>query len=309
MHGSSYHYYIDRLTILFKQDTFVIARRLSLAQLKKECRSVNLLNLPNSSQLGGYRSKLEVVVPSTAFLKLLDNQVHGYKYAITCVELAYDEVQSTLDIPTERFDTFTGHARMLNSSKALIYDADKAGSKGRLYKEKGLLGDRTLYLGARRRQLVAYLRNSKIDEKPCFHQEWRLKTAASIRRHLGINSISDLISLDVGQKFTKLTGKFIKYEEIDHEQHGRFIQDMPRGATNPGIMKSGPFTGDPLLEPERASYLSMRGKGITAPSELRAFYAKEVKRIKGKLKGKHNLTQWEARVHGLSRHRLNKFFK
>ena len=53
----------------------MISRKLNLAQLEKECRSVNLLNLKKSSQLGGYMSKLEVVVPSTTFLKLLDNQV------------------------------------------------------------------------------------------------------------------------------------------------------------------------------------------------------------------------------------------
>jgi hypothetical protein len=282
---------------------------LDLWNLKKLCKDAKLLRLKKSAQLGGYHSQLVVTVPTPAFLLQLKNAVGGLKSSVFYVEVACDKIQPTQAASIEQFNTLMEHARMKNSNKVYIYDADRTDISPKRHNTGDLFGDKTFYLGNDERKFVAYPRNSKITGNPCLHSEWRLERASTIRQNLGVNSIFDLFCSKARQWYRNLTGRFITYEEIDHEEHGRFIQDMPHGAVNPGIMPSGHFTGGPLAEPERASHLLMRARKLATTSELRAHYAGEKKRIKEKLKGKQNLTEWETRVHRLGWHKLNKFFK
>ena len=82
---------------------------------------------------------------------------------------------------------------------------------------------------------MIYSRESKTDDKPCVHLEWRILWSDNYKRfiELGITkkngsyleSLKNLTEFDIAEKWEKFTEKLIKHAEINKELVGKQFSD------------------------------------------------------------------------------------
>jgi hypothetical protein len=75
-------------------------------------------------------------------------------------------------------------------------------------------------------QYVVYGRLSKITHSPVLHDEWRITRASIIRKKTGIDSIADLLSVDLGDLFESLMDENIFYARINMNSLGMWLCDL-----------------------------------------------------------------------------------
>lgn len=302
-------YYIDRIRFLFRDETGFIANKVNVAELEKYCNTALITTTTKTvSAKTGYRSRLELTVPRGQAFQLLERSLKNVAHKISYIEIARDRLFSTEMIAESKANALMESTHKLYSKKCFIFDLYK--STKFVLRKHGIFSSKTGYFGENSFRYVIYARHSKLMQlpSPCLHDEFRIQSAARIRNMLSINSITDMLNVDEKANFLKLKKKFIRFEELDHEAHGRFRQGMRKG-TSSGVMRSGKFVGGKMAPPDRASHLIMRAYDLDSPSQLRIFYKKQRKEAQEKIKKHVTLTPWEIRISKLTDSILNSFFR
>jgi hypothetical protein len=98
--------------------------------------------------------------------------------------------------------------------------------------------------------------------------------------------------------------QYIEFKDIDHLAHGRFIQNMKRGAKEASLLLNG-MQGK-AANPKLASILFCKVHDINSAAVLKQFYKEEMKRIRRK---KGNRSKWEERVSKLSDYKIHSFLR
>jgi hypothetical protein len=119
-----------------------------------------------------------------------------------------------------------GKLRKRWANSHFIYEPDK---KANLEFKKGLYITPTIYCGGNNSKYVLYARPSKLNGKPCFHEEWRLKGPSTIKRATGISIIKNLVSFDI-RKFIEERNKRLLRDDlqIDIMKLGKWLTDCTR---------------------------------------------------------------------------------
>jgi hypothetical protein len=302
-------YFIDRVTVLFKQTTGFIANHLDLKKLKAEHGiQPELLTPPKDSStwIRGYRALLDMTLPTKEALEYIKDRVAETEHAVSYIELARDEFFSTRKEAEGKLEFERTHVRKKYSSEVFVFDSEKSSVSSKPFFSKI-----NLYLGKKDFQCVAYARPSKINGLPCFHSEWMMQGTKQVKAKIKVRTIGDLIELNIEEQHLKLTKDFLKYEEIDHERFGRFVA-MVSWQYVKKIAKrwSERFPRLPLIGPRRWSHAKMRLLDIDpTPALLRQSLVELKKDVMEKEKRGENLTTWEKRIRKLSSQKLNTFFK
>ena len=129
-----------------------------------------------------------------------------------------------------------------------------------------------------------------------------------MRQRAAVRTIDDLLNLDIERTFRNLHRQYMAYEEINHEKHGRFIQNMTVTVPTPGHVTRGPRAGAKKMPFDRASRLYLRNNKIMTSAQLRAHYVTKKKEIIERLDQDRELTVTENRIVNLSTTKLNTFF-
>ena len=156
--------------------------------------------------------------------------------------------------------------------------------------------------------MVIYARESKVANKPCLHEEWRMIGANTVKRKAGLIKIEDIASFmdsDIGQWFEEQYRQYIKYEIINHDRHGRFLQNMPRGRKKLPQYPENIFK--PVSRFEMVSRMFCHIHKIKTAAELRNYYKNERIRIKTKGRGRTSIEDNKL-LSQLSSYKLNSFF-
>jgi hypothetical protein len=86
---------------------------------------------------------------------------------------------------------------------------------------EGLFADCTYYYGTEINQFVMYARYSKINGRPCMHEEWCFTSRSRIEKKAGLRTIDDLINSNFETFFKKEERHFV-HEKIDSEKFLRW---------------------------------------------------------------------------------------
>ena len=274
-------HYIDRIRILFYDDKGFMDNIIDTTELNKHCENARITTTTKTVYAKTHcKSKLDMIVPEPHALQLLAQYCQNIDHKISYIEVAHDALYPTEAIAKSIADAKIKCAHKLYAKECFIYDRNNDDKvRPRL---PGIFSDRTGYYGEKNKFIyVIYARNSKpmIFPFPCSHDEFRIQNAARIRKLLGINSITDILCFDIKSNFLKLKKKFIRFEELDHEAHGRFRQDIRKGVDSKVI---GRGAGE-MLKSERASHHIMRAHDLGYQSQLRILYKKQRKEAQKKL--------------------------
>ena len=328
MEHNNYIYSIDRIRIISQAPINILSKELPSNSFNKWCRRYFVDFGSEAAKLKGFPSKIEVIAPKRKFFELLlrCEALLQYGYSISYIETARDLLcaskNETISLAEEIFKhlrkKYTYRHFLYDDLKRVTYDGsnehdDKCTKTNRAKRKKytpDMYSDRTAYWGNKRFQLVVYPRISKIVERPCVHKEWKIQGSQIIERKMRIALIKDILDfmdIHIETWFDKQYEKFITFEEINHEKHGRFLVNMPRGAKTAGYGYSGYFGGRfKKAEPVMASRIHCNVHNIETAPQLRNYYKNELSRIKKKGQGKR--TRWEDKIVNLTNYKLNSFF-
>ncbi|NLE24554.1 MAG: hypothetical protein GX625_04305 [Clostridiaceae bacterium] len=232
-------YYFDRIYILSTREKQELIKHLFFNEMITDCRSFNIIN--TDWQEGIYRSRIEIVAPTTAFLKILfkNESLIGSSYKISKIEIARDKIFRSANYAEREVETLFKTIRK-RYSFGLIYEGKPVKTKKECVKDriKGLFARRTYYSswesedqgnrkgnGKRGRfKNVIYARYSKINNAPCVHSEWRIVGASLIAKKTGIRGIGDLVNFDFHWFINEMNEKYVVHEKIDNWAVGRLIK-------------------------------------------------------------------------------------
>jgi len=222
-------FYIDRIAILSFFPFYVVRNDLSyLQEDRQESSYFKILATSHQAKKGYFKSRIEIGVPSRRCLEKLS----GYFSYRQEHRISYLEITRDIFYPTEKeaigklFDKLNCTRRKY-SSKQFIYDQRHQPTKERFADDKeGLISPQTGYYGPDKFRYVIYARLSKINAKPCLHDEWRI-LPPRIREKTGIRTLRDLLDLDIHSFFDKQYHRLITAEEkpIYLERLGRWLLD------------------------------------------------------------------------------------
>ena len=236
--GHRVHYY-DMIRINSYQSVGILHNALPLDELKAESRSFEVLRAYKIARDYGFESRVEMVAPTPKCLKLLspyepvancNSRSPRKTYRITKLEITRDTFYDSSQQAVEATETLGRTRRKKWSSKNQTLDRKVELEKENRTKTKQgqFLGRFSYYYGSRSFQFFAYTRTSKINGKPCLHEEWRISGSARIKQKTGISVIGDLIDFDLQAFFEENEEKFISHEEIDWERIGRWLRRWRR---------------------------------------------------------------------------------
>jgi len=225
-------FYFDRIYIL---STRVIQKlfRFYKSEFTSQCRSIRLIDLKKETDTF-YNARMEVIAPTAKFLCLLQENevVLGRYYKISGIEIAHDEFcESASDSEVKTNTLFSSIKKRY--SYGYIYESWELKPKKERIKdrERGLFGHRTFYSSYENKKdgkfvrfrYILYPRYSKMNNKPCIHEEWRISGAALIARKSGIKCIEDLVRFDFKGFFDANKEKYIVHESLDRDAVGRLV--------------------------------------------------------------------------------------
>jgi len=272
-------YHFDRIRINSKKTVEELESRIPFRYLRTVCKAFEIKSPYLAAKRHGFLSRLEMTAPSEAFLKSLFH----YDSRITPYSISHLEIACDTYYPTER-DAVSASVDLAEtlrkkwSAKNFVYDRYKAHLEGeeikrRRHLSKGLLGDLTLYHGGKRFEYKGYARLSKINKRPCVHQEWKIQGATVIRQKTGIDAIGDLVAFKPDIFFADTEKRFIVHEDIDCFRIGKWLLGWGRRRK---------FTEDQI------EYINMQGNlfcmenKIETSADLITFFRKERAKIKKK---------------------------
>ncbi len=305
-------YYIDRLTLNIRENLRTIRSIINANHLENYGRGFTLRKPNEATRLLGYKSQLNVEVPKDELYPALSNILKGIEYSIFSVEIARDTLYQT-EFDTIRKSNIINKTLRKKWSIAWVYDAFKDLqrylSRRRPPHSEELYHSKTSYAGGKKFKYKVYDRISKIANQPCVHCEWTIVGSPTVKKKVDVKTLRGLANLDVKEKFSKFYQKFISYEEIDNEKHGRFIQNMSPRSRHAGVMRNGIRAGAKKMIPRGASNQFVRAESIDSSAKLRNYYALQKKNIKEKLNRGEPLSIREKKILKLSYRRFNTFFK
>jgi len=193
-------------------------------ELKKHCKSCSPRKASNIAQLGGFKSRINAVVPNKEFFRILENYVNdlpGHK--ISEIEIAEDTIYDTQYDAGRAFVEYKKIGELKWSTKSTVYEGDFA-----QIEKNGKWYHQTLYLGKKNFNLRIYPRMSKVNNQPCLHKEFKLMGASNIKNKTSIESIKDLIDINSEKTYALLENKFTSHSEIDWLKLGKFLKRKTR---------------------------------------------------------------------------------
>ena len=216
-------YYIDRIRINLVKEKYKVQKILPIKELKANCKSLHICShKPEVIKYKRYYSKIEAVLPNEIFIKILnkDESKLGFiehpkiiSSKIYYIEIARDTFCSSFDeAVTVKFRKAKGYSKKY-ADDSHYHDGD--------------LND-TIYLKNKNYRFVIYPCYSKINRKPCIHEEWRINCAYVIKKKTGIVKISDLIEFEVGEFFEREYEKYIYSSSVDEFKFMKWIYGLSR---------------------------------------------------------------------------------
>lgn len=251
-------FYFDRIHIVSWCSKWTLEKQLPLSKMIAECKSLNIVkfdepdaklnktikNDSNKKLCLGYKSKLEVIAPTSKFLRLLsENEAAlGRAYKISYAEIAHDvfcesagEAELKADIVFDKLRKKYSFGRIYEklyiTKKELIKNRSRGVFAFRTFyssyekeekekeeeeKEKGKKRDRFKY--------VIYARHSKINDRHCTHREWRITGSGMIRKKAHILTVKDLCSFDFVKFFREKESQYLIKEKINHLALGKWLK-------------------------------------------------------------------------------------
>ena len=225
-------FYFDRLHILSRIQRQELIYHFPYDKLIAECRSLMIINTDFEKSL--YRSRMEVIAPTAEFLRALheNEALFGDGYKISKMEIAHDTFCENTSDAERKTNILFPTLRKKYSFSSIFNGNPNKPKKDRLKdRSRGLFAEKTFYSsfddkqGGRRSNFkyVLYARWSKINDKPCVHEEWRIAGAGLIARKTGIRDIGDLVRFDFRRFFDKQNAKYIVHESINYEALGLWL--------------------------------------------------------------------------------------
>ena len=276
-------YSFDRIRILSGQKLKILHQNLPQKELKTEC---TFFRLSPASEVAGkyyFSSSLEIVNPTENFFRLLLKHEKDLSYIGIIVSKRIEPKISYLEMARDTFyqndyeaedaaSELCGTFRKKWSPKNFNYDAryDPNVVEKKVRNIKGL-GDKAWYYGSKNFQIVLYPRLSKINGKPCVHEEWRFIGATTIKKKTDISSIGDFIGFDIKRCFEEMYCNYMIHEVIDYLKLGKWILNWTRKKN---------LASEEVHKAEMQAYLFCRHKNIKSSADLARFFKKEKDRIK-----------------------------
>jgi len=260
----------------------------------------------------GYHSQLAVVLPKRELLEELSGSIGDNRHRVFSAELACDRLYLNQPETKVKQRQITKVLRKKWSPNVRIFDSTVSVSRPRRVTDPEYQHEKydsqTTYAGGPNFEYTIYARISKMTELPCVHCEWKISGSYMMRKRTGVRTIHDLLDLNVERTFNSLCQSYIAYEEIDHEKHGRFVQNMTADAPTPGRVRAGQRAGARKLPFDRASHTYLRVYEIKNASQLRKHYTDSKREIDAKANRGETLTTTENKIKSLSTNKLNAFF-
>jgi hypothetical protein len=296
-------YYFDRIYILSSIKQQELVQNLAIDKLIICCRSFKIIN--TDSAQGVYRSRIEVVAPTQDFLQELykNERLLGSGYKISRIEITHDKFCESAGDALLKADVLFDTIRK-KYSFGFIYKGNLVKTRHELLQDKkrGLFASRTFYSSmenedGRKRvrfSYVIYARRSKINDKHCVHEEWRISGAGLIARKTSIRGVGDLVRFDFKKFFDTINAKYIVHEIINCDALGKWIKG---------------FDGRKVLNRRQKMNVDiavqsiLRSRNINTYSDLVLFFKDEKSRIKEK---RGVRTAWEQKVLALKHYRMFK---
>ena len=315
MPDSSLMYSIDRFTLFLRMELRGLQELKRSQRLADYARSVTPRFAGIDARRAQYRSQLSVVKPRAELFRRLSRSLASADHLVFSVELACDVVCPTKAAAQNRSRQINKVLRQRWSLGARLYGEDRetqdilSGRRRRRREsphDHELIGRETVYTGTRDFEYKVYARKIPDTERRAVRGEWSISKSATVRRKIGVSTVDDLRRLNLQRTFLTLYEQFIRYEEIDHETHGRFIMKEPHNS--PRLRQTAMEVRLAYSMPTTTSHLYMRRHGIKNSSQLRQHYAAEKKRIEVKLRNNRLLTALETRIGKLSPKTIDSFF-
>jgi hypothetical protein len=209
-------YYIDRVRINSKREFKKLKQVFNLQRLTVKIAYETAMKF-------GFRSRLDLVAPTEKDLAvILKNESRIHPYKIAYLEVAKDSFQKNLhDAEMVIFHNLKTLDRRWSTEGFDYFQTDE--NYEHYKKRKTGLGTLTRYLGPKNFRYVQYARLSKINRKPCFHEEFRISGAKKIRQKTGISTIADLIIFDPQEFLDRELEKMLTKKTIDMQKLGRWL--------------------------------------------------------------------------------------
>jgi hypothetical protein len=277
-------YHFDLIRINSSQFVNVLKRNLPISDLKKECRSFRILEAFPQAAKYGFRSRLEIVAPTQSFfitlLKYESELNCHYKhltkvYKISYLEVARDTYYETASEADEAANSLRENLRKKWSTRTMECDVlfeDKYRERNK--RGKGYFGRYTRYYGGDKNfNFTVYQRISKINGKPCAHEEWRFIGASQIKMKSKISSIADLINFDFQAFCRQQDSKYLAHESINIEKLGKWLC---------GWTRRRKFTADEKRKIIMQAGHFLRHRKIKTPADLVNYFSKRKAEFRSK---------------------------
>ena len=317
--------HLDRVWINFKylQSADLKQHLVKLMpQLKESCGDCWIRPPSKGARKRGFFLALEARVPELSFFILLshDAVIANAIYSITGLEIAKDTL---CDNEMEAREIFDKRLMPFLMKKASSYcsiidgemdDEDKTSKRRKKMKPDAtkFVFAKTMYLGKWYYKFVGYPRMSKLINQPCIHAEFKLTGATTIKKKTGIVTFDHMIKFlenEIESWFRKQRNDALYFVEINHDTHGRFIQNMQNRQTSAGyVICEGRKHVCLKIKPDLASRKFCEMHKITTSAQLYYFYKKEKAALK-KCKEIEEITDLQKKILKLSDVRLKSFFK
>ncbi|NPU86404.1 MAG: hypothetical protein HPY65_18150 [Syntrophaceae bacterium] len=275
-------YYFDRIQILSTQNKNLINQELLIDRLKKESLSCRVVR----SNAWGFASRIELTAPSALCLTMLQESeaIIGSGSRINYLEIAHDTFMESSEEANERAKWMCRTLRKKYSYATTFRGAERKTNKQHQRDlENGLCGEFTFYsvfTVSARLKLVVYVRDSKINRRPCIHTEWRLRGADSIFKHSRISRIRDLVGFDFKAFFDSMDDKYLVKERIDVCRLGLWLA---------GIDGRRTMTKRMLIGTGHRAERFLQDNNIETFSDLVHYFKREKNRVSGNVGFKTDL--------------------
>ncbi len=306
-------FYFDRIHIISWCSKWTLEKQLPIKKMTAECKSLNIVklnepdtklhepikNCSNKNLCSGYRSKLEVIAPTSEFLRLLsENEAAiGKAYKISYVEIAHDVFCESAGDAEFKADNLFDNLRK-KYSFSHIYEGKLNKTRKERMKDRirGLFASRTFYSsmgkkdgGKRDRFIyVIYARHSKINNNYCTHSEWRITGSGLVRKKAHIMTVKDLCSFDIEKFFREKGSQYLVKEKINIDALDKWLKGYD-GRSKAFTKKQLKYAGLTALH-----YMGFR---IVTYSDLVLHFKSEKECIKRK---RGERSEWEKRLMSLS---------
>jgi hypothetical protein len=276
-------YSFDRMRILSGQKLKTLHQNLPKKELENECAFFRLSPASEVAGKYGFSSSIEIVNPTENFFRLLLKHKTDLSYSGIFVSKRIEPKISYLEVARETFyqkdweaedaafelgGTLRKKWSPKNFNYDAMYDPNVADKKARNIKG---LGDKTWYYGNKNFQFVLYPRLSKINDRPCVHEEWRIIGASAIKNKTDISSIADFSGFDIKRCFEEMYRKYMIHEMIDYLKLGKWILGWTRRRN---------LASEEIRRAKTQANLFCRRRNIRSAADLATFFKKEKGRIK-----------------------------